>query len=868
VSGILTPSSPTSSPPIYEQSIAAVFESAVLRFGDHLAILDHQTSLTYNQLNSAASQIALELLNLNPGTGKPVGLFFRSKPHFLAALIGVLKTGNIALPIDPDFPESHNHFIAQDSQTKIFLTNNELVGQVMNLFPDGFCLNIQELTSSRSYENVNCLTPATAYAVLLYTSGSTGKPKGVIHTHRSLLHNAARQLELIHLGAADRLSMLYSTSVMGTARDYMNALTTGASLHSFDLRKQGMGTFLEWIAREELTVLHTVPSVFRQLGISNPRPQQLQTVQLVILGGESVNKSDVDIYRTFFPDHCRLFTGLGSTETGTIRQNILNKTSFVAEGSVPLGYPLMDVEILLQGEDGEPVSPGGIGEIVVQSSFLAAGYWQRPELTQAVFLPDPQGGGSPLFHTGDLGRFMSDGCLVHCGRKDFQVKIRGYRIELQEIEAALLDSGMVETAVVVGFNIKKGDYRLVAYIIPHPETADVIGSLRKFLASQLPSYMTPSLFLPLTELPRTPNGKIDRKALPSPTFVSESSITPDGEISPEKELAMVWEDILSIRLSGLDDDFFSLGGDSLHATNLLTEIEKRFGIRLPLAILLEYNTVRKLAELISGDSTAPNKSLVAVRPQGNKSPIFIIPGGYGDCFYFRNLAKYIQADRPLYGLQAHSTEFGRSYEMDMVHIASVYVTEILQLQPEGPYYLAGHSFGGYIAMEMARILQEQGHKVAFLGLCDTYPPGPRRQASLPDRISIHLQNLHGLSPSQVLGYLRDRLIAVLTRLSSLFPVRYFLTRIGFRPKNAMVAARISRFGYNPLPYPGNAFLFKVGQRPWYVRWDPMANWHKYIQGKLEIREIPGKHSTLLFEPYVQDLARQLNDCLQLVEAGK
>jgi len=604
------------------------------------------------------------------------------------------------------------------------------------------------------------------------------------------------------------------------------------------------------------------------MGVSDPRPEQLQTVQLVILGGESVLKSDVDIYKKYFPNDCRLFTGLGSTETGTIRQNILNKTIVVAEGSVPLGYPLKDVEIILQGDDGEPVLSGEIGEIVVQSPYLAVGYWQRPELNQAVFLPDPRGTDKRLFHTGDLGRLLPDGCLVHCGRKDFQVKIRGYRIELQEIEAALLASGLLESAVVVGIDIKKGDYRLVAYIIPRLETADLVGSLRKFLASQLPSYMTPSLFVTLTELPRTPNGKVDRKALPKPVLIPESSIAPDGEISLEKELAMLWEEILSVRLTGLNDDFFSLGGDSLHATNLLTEIEKRFCVRLPLAILLEYNTVRKLAALIAGDFTAPNKSLVAVRPQGSKKPIFFFPGGYGDCFYFRNLAKYLQSDRPIYGLQARSTESGRFYEMGMEYIASAYLAEILQLQPEGPYYLAGHSFGGYIAMEIARHLLERGLQVAFLGLCDTYPPGPRRQVSLPNRVLIHLQNLHGLGPRQVFGYFRDRWINGMLKISRLVFVRSFLKQIGFRPKKAMIAARISRFGYNPAPYQGNAFLFKVGQRPWYVRWDPMENWHKYIQGKLEIREIPGEHGNLMFEPYVQDLARQLNDCLQLVEAGQ
>jgi thioesterase domain-containing protein len=245
-----------------------------------------------------------------------------------------------------------------------------------------------------------------------------------------------------------------------------------------------------------------------------------------------------------------------------------------------------------------------------------------------------------------------------------------------------------------------------------------------------------------------------------------------------------------------------------------------------------------------------------------------MPGGYGDALYLRALAKYVDPDRPLYGLQEISIDSSPSYGIDLKGIASAFLTEVMQLQPEGPYYLAGHSFGGYIALEMAHQLARQGHKMAFLGLWDTLPPGNQQQARLPDRILIHLQNLRGLSSGQAIKYLLERGQSLLLRMTEFAPVRALLVRINFKPKNPMVAAAISSHGFNPDPYPGDVFLFEAKQRAWYVHWDPMENWKLYVHGKLEIREVDGKHTTMLFEPYVQDLARQLNECLKLVETNR
>jgi thioesterase domain-containing protein/acyl carrier protein len=595
----------------------------------------------------------------------------------------------------------------------------------------------------------------------------------------------------------------------------------------------------------------------------------LQRLRLMVVGSEPFLKSDFDIYRSHFPDDCHLLAGLGASETGEIRLNRLDKTAQIETGTVPIGYPIRDMEILLQDEAGNPVASGEIGEIVVRSPYIASGYWKRPELNRQVFLPDPEGGDKRLFRTGDLGRFLPDGCLVHCGRSDFQVKIRGYRIELEEIESAVMATGLVKDIVVVSHASPDGNNRLVAYVVPMLNTGDLPNALRLALSDHLAAHMIPGLFMVVNALPHTPNGKVDRQALPAPAFATHPAITPIGNIPVETELAYIWGDILSINPPpGPDIDFFSLGGDSLHAARLFIEIEKRFGLRFPLAVLLENNTINKLAALIIHNYATQRKSLVVIRSKGTSEPLFIMPGGYGDVLYLRHLAKYVEEDRPIYGLQAASDINGRYDGINIEEVASVYLTEILRVQPGGSYYLAGHSFGGYIAMEMARQLLEQGRKVAFLGLWDTYPPGPRRQASLPDRILIHLSNLRRLGPRKALGYFRERWNSLVLQAAHLAPVRSFLKWINYKPKKAIIAARISRYGFHPDPFPGNLFLFKVRQRPWYVRWDPMENWHKYVQGDLVIREVQGRHGNILFEPYVQDLARQLNNCLRTGKAGQ
>ena len=498
--------------------------------------------------------------------------------------------------------------------------------------------------------------------------------------------------------------MVYSSSVMGTVRDYTNALLNGACLFPFDIRFEGLAQLVSFLEKNQISIFHTIPSVFRRLGGIPDLRRYLSGLRFVILGGEALLRTDFDIFRNHFPDTCRLFTGLGMTETGTVRQNILTVHTQVDEPIVPLGKPVRDIEILLLDDTGQPVRDGEVGEITVRSSYIAMEYWNKPVETQAVFSTDPNHSEVRNFRTGDLGKILPDGTLVHRGRKDFQIKVRGFRIELQEIEFAILETGMVKEVVVVGHDIRPGDRRLVAYILPAEKNFPVDDELRLRLKERLPDHMIPALFVKLDALPLTPNGKVDRQVLPVPDFsmLSAGSDSPGDQV--EAALIDLWKELFATDRVGLNDNFFDLGGDSLVASAMFIEIDRRYGRFYPLSTLIENNTIRKLAGVMRDPTKGIMRSLVGIKPNGSRPPLFVIPGGYGDALYLRTLAKYLHSDQPLYGIQAAGQDDQKQYLMRIEEIAAQYLVEIMEIQPYGPYLLSGHSFGGYVAIEMARLL--------------------------------------------------------------------------------------------------------------------------------------------------------------------
>ena len=583
-----------------DQSIPERFEKIAQKYPDRLAVKTKNHSLTYNDLNSTANRMAHTILNQRGRKNEPVALLMEHDAPVIAAILGALKAGKFYVPLDPSLPHLRVKYILEDLRASYIVTNTKnlplaksLAGTVLDL------VNIDELDSPPDGNPCIAIQPESLSWVI-YTSGSTGKPKGVIQNHLNVLHFMMNYTNALHICVDDRLTLLYSFSVNGGTHDIFAALLNGAALFPLDLKEDGFTHLCDWLIEERITIYHSVPTVFRQFVEGLTGQSEFPDIRIVRLGGEPVYKRELDYFKKLFSKDCILVNRLGSSETGSLRMYFANKETQISGNLVPVGYAVMDNEILLVDDAGNQIA-GDEGEIAVKTRYVSPGYWGRPDLTDAVFLPGPAGGEERIYRTGDLGRMLPDGCLLHLGRKDFFVKIRGYRIDIDEIEAALRECPSIKEAVVVARNNNSGDERLVAYLVPTVQPGPKVGELRRFLNEKLPDYMIPHDFVTLEAIPLTDTRKVDRKALPDPGTSRPELTTP--YVAPrtpiEKELAKIWAEGLSTDEVGIHDDFFDLGGHSLSATRIIARVIATFKLQLPVRALFDSPTVAAMSVVIS-----------------------------------------------------------------------------------------------------------------------------------------------------------------------------------------------------------------------------------------------------------------------------
>ncbi|MGH7927922.1 MAG: non-ribosomal peptide synthetase, partial [Candidatus Binatia bacterium] len=425
-------------------------------------------------------------------------------------------------------------------------------------------LNIEELDTSLSVDNLGLSINPDAFAYILYTSGSTGRPKGVIHNHRNVLHNAMRYSNGCRIGAEDRVTLFASLGTGQGTPTAFSALLNGATLCPFNIREEGAANLAEWLVLERITVYISAPTVFRHFVATLTGEEKFPDLRVIRLGAEQVRRSDVDSFKKYFSPGCVFGIFLSSTETGNISQYFIDGETEITGNIVPVGYPAQDMDILLLDDAGRQVGVNDVGEIAVKSRYLSPGYWRSSDLTDAAFQHDAAGGSARIYRTGDLGRKRPDGCLEHLGRKGFQVKIRGFRVELEEVETMLRLHPAIREAVVEARTDNSENPHLVAYVMLHPVEAPTPSELSAYLRTKVPDYAVPSAFVILDSLPLTPTGKIDRKALPAPDKSARDSKTPFVAPSSlvERELTNVWCEILGLERVGIHDNFFDLGGHS------------------------------------------------------------------------------------------------------------------------------------------------------------------------------------------------------------------------------------------------------------------------------------------------------------------
>jgi len=584
-----------------------LFEGRVERSPDAVAAVCEGRQLSYRELNQRANQVAHYLVGLGVGAESLVGLCVERSLEMIIGILGILKAGGAYVPLDPAYPTERLAFMAHDTQSAVVLAQEHLRGKLLGYEARVVCLDSDWGSIARQpVTNPGSGVRSEHLAYVIYTSGSTGTPKGTLVTHRNVTRLFAATQSWFQFDGRDVWTLFHSYAFDFSVWELWGALLYGGRLVvvPFEISRSPQA-FYQLLCKERVTVLNQTPSAFRQLmGVEEAADKGEELfLRLVIFGGEAL---DIQGLRPWLLRHGdeqpRLVNMYGITETTVhVTYRPLSSADLSSMRQSPIGVPIPDLQVYVVDAHQNLLPVGVAGEMYVGGEGVARGYLNRPELSAERFLPDSFSDkpGARLYRTGDLARILPDGKLEFLGRVDHQVKIRGYRIELGEVEAVLGQHPEVREVVVVVREDDPGDKRLVAYIVEQDQLdhAHLLRDLRGFVRAKLPEYMVPSAFVVLDSMPLTPNGKVDRRALPVPGHTSAESAGSfeAARTQTEELLAGIWSEVLGVKEVSIHDNFFDLGGHSLLATVLISRIRNAFHMELPLHVLFEAPTLAELA---------------------------------------------------------------------------------------------------------------------------------------------------------------------------------------------------------------------------------------------------------------------------------
>jgi amino acid adenylation domain-containing protein len=709
------------------ETISSRLAAVAARLPGKVALTGEGSEGTYRELDRAATSIAQRVATVGAERPGFVCLLFRSKVSAVKAMLGAARCGRAYISLDAADPDERLRFIVRDAAPVAVLTEQALVERARDLASPGCqVIDIAAIASGREERPLPTVSvDATAY--LVYTSGSTGAPKGVCQTQRNLLFFADAYAKALEVVATDRLSLLFSLSFGASNLNIFAGLLNGGTLCAYDMRRDGIAKLADWLDREQVSVLHTVPTVFRELMASLAEGQTLASLRAIDLAGEALFDSDAELFRLHTAPHCILVNQLGATEVSIIAQHRVERCAAAPCGRiVPVGRSPVGVRVFIRREDGAQAQANEIGEIVVCSPHVSPGYWQRPELNASTFSEDVSAPGSRCYLTRDLGCVDDAGDLHFLGRHGSRVKIRGHSVDLTEIEAALAACPGVRKAAVVAASdeVDKEAARLVAYLVLGSGVEREPLFFRRELRKFLPSYMLPSAFAFIGAMPLTSSGKIDRKVLAALRPPSSHGQSEPARDDMEKTIAEIFGELLKRTSVGRNDDFFLLGGDSLSAGELQTRLRDAFGVSPP--DLYDDATVRGIATGIrtareqSSGGPRPLPILVPLRKEGSKTPLFLIHGRLGQAFVSPHFLDLLGDDQPIWAFQARGLDGISEPHATIDAMAADYLGEMRRQRPRGPYFLGALCAGGYIAVAMARTLRREGECVLPLLLFD--PP--------------------------------------------------------------------------------------------------------------------------------------------------
>jgi amino acid adenylation domain-containing protein len=855
---------------------------------DAIAVVCDDVQLTYRELSERSNRLAHRLQELGVGQESLVAVCLNRSAELAVAPIAVWKAGGAYVPLDPEFPRDRLAFMLEDSRASVLITESKLLDRLPSNLPKLICLDGDRdiLKDASSHAPASLATPENL-AYVLYTSGSTGKPKGVEIQHRSLVNFLASMQRQLGISRSDRLLAVTTFSFDIAGLELYLPLVSGAQVviapRAAALDPAALARLL---TGSSIHIMQATPVTWRLLLESG---WQGTPGLRILCGGEALMP---DLAEKLVATGAEVWNLYGPTET-TIWSTLQRITS--QDQRIPIGRPIANTQVHLLDEYGQPVPPGMAGELCIGGDGLARGYLRREELTSERFITSSFHAGKRLYRTGDLARMLPNGHLDYKGRVDHQVKVRGFRIELGEIEAALEQQGDVSQAVVVVREDNPGDQQLTAYMTMRGHVIPDSKVLRKSLLTFLPEYMLPSAFIQIDSFPLTPNRKVDRKALLAPeygrhpmldplsikdgsatrdTHASGNDLSSNRHVSPRNDIeltmAEIWSDVLSLQKVSVLDNFFEVGGHSLHAMRLISRLRTAMDMDLPLRCIFIHPTISELSSHISYEpathsyrytSELPKwRCLVPVQPKGRRPPLFLVAGYTNPddtLLLMSQLIAYLGMDQPLFGLRPRWIEGNEDYAT-VEEVAREFLAELRTVQPKGPYLLGGHCVGGIAALEVAQLLFEEGEEVKMMVFLDTERPSTARtflaelyffRKRVGHIVEVISEIVHASRSA------RSDMIRKVIHRKFKERDRFYESKVGYR--------RLL-YSHTPKHYPGRITLIVNEEQ---ARFEKDLGWTGIARGGLDVHTVSGDHFTVM-ESHANEVAQAILSAMGEAAVGQ
>lgn len=843
------------------------FHRVAKKLPDQPAVIIGKRTWTYEDLDLQTNRVANFFIELGVEPETPIGVMLPRSLELVIAYLAVLKTGATLFPIALETPPEKLKHLLNRVQPKFVLSRSAKRSVIEASGNRAICLDeLDTQLALRSPEMPNPTIRPDSTAILLTTSGSTGQPKLVKRA-------AGSKVAAPMIASQDRHLLKSHSSTTFTIAEIFRPLTRGSTLYvAPDGLEHDPALLVEYLAEQRITHLISTPSHLRAIlqleGVLFP-----DSLKEILCSGENVlpDLRQACSKRT----RAKLVIMYGCTESPGATSHTFCPDSDA--GLPEVGRPNPEAQVYVLAEDRSLCGIGVPGEIFLGGN-LSTGYHDDEKETEKRFIRNPfqDDARAQLFRTGDRGRWLPHGSLEILGRTDRQVQIRGYRVELAEIEIALAQHPGIREAVVMLQKNDLGHDRLVAYCVTEPEQQLDASALRKAMLEKLAIHMVPSSYVTLDRLPLTSNGKIDYQslrdkpsALPTVSFAGAPPKT-----QTEIALAEIWKKLLSLDQLGIDDDFFEVGGHSLLALPLFTQIQETFQKKLPLAILLQHGTIRKLASHLDGSDSDHSAATVLELQRGKRGQrLFLLPSIGGELLLYRTLLAKLDDDLPISGIQPKLSNEKKHHFTDFQTTARHFVDALREQQPNGPYALLGFSYGGLMAFEIACQLSDLGEEVNLLALIDV---GPGRSQTKVDA-TLRLARFPSIT-ANVPGWIREEWrypskTSVFKRGTK--KIRHHVRRwvrgqsyqprledvhdLGFIPSqnhDLMRTVYQALRSYRPPFFSGMLTLYRAETRAFFGDYSHDLGWEKHVD-KLKVIPVKGNHETILLPPHVDDLARQI-----------